>query len=76
MHISIILFDIIYDILFDFICDMGADAVDSEAQTVALASAEYPAIPATRSRKSRPAYIAIPKISKTLVSYIVELTDQ
>ena len=50
---------------------MGAYAVDSVEQMLALASAEYPAIPET---PSGPACSAIPKISKTLVSYIVGLT--
>jgi hypothetical protein len=50
---------------------MGAYAVDSAEQMLALASAEYPAIPET---PSGPACSAIPKISKTLVSYIVGLT--
>ena len=41
-----------------------------EAQMQLLASAEHPAIPAT---PSGPAHIAIPKISKTFISYIAGL---
>ena len=49
---------------------MNTYAVDNAAQMQLLASAEHPEIPAT---PSGPAHIAIPKISKTLVSYIAGL---
>ena len=49
---------------------MNTYAVDTEAQLKLLAAAEHPAIPAT---SSGPAFMAIPKLSKTLVSYIVGL---
>ena len=49
---------------------MNTYAVNNEAQMQLLASAEHPAIPAT---PSGPAHIEIPKISKTLVSYIAGL---
>ena len=49
---------------------MNTYAVDTEAQMRLLAAAEHPAIPAT---SSGPAFMAIPKLSKTLVSYIVGL---
>ena len=45
-------------------------AVDSEAQMQTLAASDFPAIPAS---PSGPACMAIPKLSKTLVSYIVGL---
>ena len=49
---------------------MNTYAVDTEAQLKLLAAAEHPAIPAT---SSGPAFCAVPKLSKTLVSYIVGL---
>ena len=49
---------------------MNTYAVNNEAQMQLLASAEHPAIPAT---PSGPAHIAIPKISKTFISYIAGL---
>jgi hypothetical protein len=49
---------------------MNTYAVDTEAQTKLLASAEHPAIPAT---SSGPAFVVLPKLSKTFVSYIVGL---
>jgi len=49
---------------------MNTYAVNNEAQMQLLASAEHPAIPST---PSGPAHIAIPKISKTLISYIAGL---
>ena len=49
---------------------MNTYAVDTEAQMKVLAAAEHQAIPAT---SSGPAFMALPKLSKTLVSYIVGL---
>ncbi len=49
---------------------INTHAIDTAAQMQLLASAEHPAIPAT---PAGPALIEIPKISKTLVSYIVGL---
>jgi len=49
---------------------MNTYAVYTEAQLKLLAAAEHPAIPAT---SSGPAFMAVPKLSKTLVSYIVGL---
>ena len=49
---------------------MNTYAVDTEAQMKLLAAAEHPAIPAS---SSGPAFMAIPKLSKTFVSYIVGL---
>ena len=49
---------------------MNTYAVNNEAQMQLLASAEHQAIPAT---PSGPAHIAIPKISKTFISYIAGL---
>jgi len=49
---------------------MNTYAVNNEAQMQLLASAEHPAIPST---PSGPAHIAIPKISKTFISYIAGL---
>ena len=49
---------------------MNTYAVDTEAQLKLLAAAEHPAIPAT---SSGPAFMALPNLSKTLVSYIVGL---
>ena len=49
---------------------MNNYAVDTEAQLKLLAAAEHLAIPAT---SSGPAFMAVPKLSKTLVSYIVGL---
>jgi hypothetical protein len=45
-------------------------AVESQAQMQALASSDFPAIPVS---PSGPACMLIPKLSKTLVSYIVGL---
>jgi len=49
---------------------MNTYAVDTEAQMKLLAAAEHQAIPAT---SPEPAFLALPKLSKTLVSYIVGL---
>ena len=49
---------------------MNTYAVDTEAQMKLLAAAEHPAIPAS---SSGPAFMALPKLSKTFVSYIVGL---
>ena len=49
---------------------MNTYAVDTEAQMKLLAAAEHQAIPAT---SSGPAFMALPKLSKTFVSYIVGL---
>ena len=49
---------------------MNTYAVDTEAQMKLLAAPEHPAIPAS---SSGPAFMALPKLSKTFVSYIVGL---
>ena len=49
---------------------MNIYSVDTEAQMQLLAAADHLAIPAT---SSGPAFMALPKLSKTIVSYIVGL---
>ena len=49
---------------------MNTYAVDTEAQMKLLAAAEHPAIPAT---SSGPAFMALPKLSMTFISYMIGL---
>ena len=49
---------------------MNTYAVDTEAQLKLLAAAEHPAIPAT---SSGPAFVAVPKLSKTLALSLIHI---